>query len=213
MKTILAAPPKTDVPKIPIKTLLDRDPDDAFTNHLHWFKSEDIEYSCLFHPSQTLQFAVNLLNPEQFDYCCQRDTHRSLACFGEIMTDELFAICFRYDPASALVWQTDRLTKMQFDRCVREHPIVVLEYYPCHHRLTINHLKYFIRECPQSVLEHAEYLLTDAQFEYCSRRAPLEAMVYMWAPAQGRTASLLLSAIPRFCARKAAEPNEAKSPG
>jgi len=131
MNTILATPPKTDVPEIPIKTLLDRDSDDAFTNHLHRFKPEDIEYSCLFHPSQTLQFAVNHLNPEQFDYCCQRDTHRSLACFGEIMTDELFAICFRYDPMSALVCQTDRLSKKQFDRCVREYPLAVLEYLPC----------------------------------------------------------------------------------
>lgn len=169
-----------------IREILTNDPLHALVDYPHLLTLEDIEYACLFHPSEALEFAFNLLNSEQFDYCCQRCPRTGFPCFGDIMTDRLFATCFKYDPTSALIWRTDRLSKKQFDRCVREYPLAVLEYLPCHHRLTIKHLKYFIRECLQSVLEHAEYLLTDAQFEYCSRRAPLEAMEYCGHRLKGR---------------------------
>lgn len=161
-----------------IREILASDPVHALVDFPHLLTAENIEYGCLFHPSETLEFAFDRLNPEQFDYCCQRSPRTGFARFGDIMNDRLFATCFKYDPTSALVWQTDRLTKRQFDRCVREFPLAVLEYHPCHHRFTIKHLKYLIRKCPQRVLEHAECMLTDAQFESCSRRAPLEAMVY-----------------------------------
>lgn len=179
MTTILtSSPSKTDVTETPIRTLMHRDPEEAFTKHLHRLTSEDIEYACLFHPSKILHFACNILNPEQFDYCCQRDTRCGLVHFNDRMTDKLFATCLKYDWVSALCWLPARLTEKQFARLVRQYPHDVLCHPNCHEKLTIKHLDYLIRQCPSMALEYAEYLLTDHQFEYCSRRAPQEAMEY-----------------------------------
>jgi hypothetical protein len=52
-------------------------------------------------------------------------------------------------------------------------------------------------------LEHAEYLLTDAQFEYCARRAPFEAMEYCGSRLKGGLLRYCCLRYPDFALEKA----------